>query len=63
MNNWISTTDKLPPDDNEVLVYINDPDLGAAPTWMTTAAFCESYWLGVEECKVTHWMPLPEPPK
>ena len=63
MTDWISTKNKLPPDDNEVLVYINDPDLGGLPSWMTTSAFCEGYWLGIVKCNVSHWMPLPEPPK
>ena len=63
MTDWISTKDKLPPDDNEVLVYINNPDLGGLPSWMTTAAFCEGYWLGVEKCNVSYWMPMTEPQK
>lgn len=63
MADWISTTDKLPPDDNEVLVYVNNPELRSVGSLITTAAFCEGYWLGVENCNVSYWMPLPEPPK
>ena len=35
MADWISVKDRMPTDDNEVLVYINDPDLGGLPSWMT----------------------------
>lgn len=63
MSKWISVEDKLPSDDNDVLVCINNPNLGGLKPWLTTAAFCDSVWLGVSDCNVSYWMPLPKLPK
>jgi hypothetical protein len=65
---WIPVTERLPKDiDEEVLVCTEDygvSDLG----FVTVATYGVSGWLECWERKtyltaVTHWMPLPEPPK
>lgn len=68
-NEWISVKDKLPKDDMRVLVYRDD---------YTDSIYFGRYFYSLHEPrdvpifgiggigqtdKVTHWMPLPEPPK
>lgn len=62
MVEWFSVKEKLPEDDRNVLVYDdNDDEL--------YIAWYEEYnnrWYSQESERlygVTHWMPLPEPPK
>jgi len=72
LNNWISVKDRLPKEDVAVLVYgqvLNDPpdvigvrrryngDQDWKHTWESEDGFI------YREDDVTHWMPLPEPPK
>jgi hypothetical protein len=72
LNNWISVKDRLPEEDIAVLVYgqvLNDPpdvigvrrryngDQEWKYTWESEDGFI------YREDDVTHWMPLPEPPK
>lgn len=57
---WISIEDRLPENDEPVLVYkarCND-----AYANMETAYFDYGRWMGVVGENVTHWMPLPAPP-
>ena len=63
---WISVKDRLPELEEDVLAY--DPSLesisvgylsaflGHNPTWVI------DFGQSISDC-VTHWMPLPEPPK
>lgn len=62
--NWISVNDRLPEDSGQYLVCANDGYQVRISTllfwiknktWQLTGR--RSYW------KVTHWMPLPEPPE
>ena len=59
MSKWISVEDRLPPDQQEVLVYtVSQKGLGNID---------KGYWsigrfIHRGSAKVTHWMPLPEPP-
>lgn len=67
MSDWISVKDRLPEDLKRVRVY--------APVFGITDGYLDKIKMdrGYKECwrlvdatclwKVTHWMPLPEPPK
>jgi hypothetical protein len=57
---WIDVKDRLPEKENEYLVFgIN----------VTTLNFIEGEWYSdvfnaiIDKKLITHWMPLPEPPK
>jgi len=58
---WISVKDRLPETDCDVLAY--RVGAGSLPSWIEIArCFTDRrtrQWVG----HVTHWMPLPEPPK
>ena len=56
---WISVKERMPDRETKVLCFYRYPDI-------TTV--CQNYYYGnghwlSEGCMVTHWMPLPEPPK
>lgn len=58
---WISVEEKLPKEAEDVLVFCRNDTI----TWVVIAHHVGRQWwrVGVPiEC-VTHWMPLPEPPK
>ena len=65
-DNWVSVKDKLPDDMQKVLATgynWNDPKDGRH---YVACEFFGGVWMGDndEEFKyITHWMPLPEPPK
>lgn len=75
MDNWIRTADKMPPVGQSVLIYRKivykkgvDPIKGPIEherDWITNGIWTGSRWTyyGYEAPDVTHWMPLPEPPK
>ena len=59
---WISVEDKLPEEDVRVIVYSSIKTIGIAyqinNLWFTRDLLMSS------PCdKITHWMPLPEPPE
>jgi len=60
LREWISTADRLPPQDIRVLVC-------DAHKWIWTAVYENGLWTttaGDEPgCEITHWQRLPEPPK
>ena len=69
---WIPVTERLPDTSHSVLVagkmkyewekeYTRFVDLG----WNDGVSFetCNDWYEGQHEFEVTHWMPLPEPPK
>lgn len=67
---WIPMSEKLPEKSEHYLVHINCwQDGKIMSSWMQVAWFCKKfYWehLHSEDVfkeTVTHWMPLPEPPK
>lgn len=66
---WIPVAERLPKTDDLVIVAIHD-DSGDTPYDVTNVGFyLDVFPLGIwvvenERCNyVTHWMPLPEPPK
>ncbi len=57
---WISVNEGLPEEDTRVLVYL---DRNANPyTFFDTDRLKNGKWVRWNKC-VTHWMPLPKPPK
>ena len=67
---WIPVTERFPEKTNHYLVYIECKCDGIfMSAWVQVAWFCEKfYWEHVQgddvfKETVTHWMPLPEPPK
>ena len=58
--NWVSVDDELPDEGEEVLMYMND---GAVMSDIKCHSGRYSNKYGFERSRVTHWMPLPEPPK
>lgn len=56
---WISVEEMLPERDKEVLCFFVYPD---STTVCQNVYYGNGHWLG-EGSFVTHWMPLPEPPK
>ena len=67
---WVSTAERLPEEEGWYLVYTTPK---RAHKSINKAMFCkgyewcdpEPYWRGAggHWANVTHWMPLPEPPK
>ena len=56
MDEWVSCDKALPEEGVSVLVYCADSQEIAVDCW-----WCDEWHMFGEE--VTHWMPLPEPPK
>ena len=56
---WISVKDRLPDRDGWYLAMIKWADEA------TTLYFSDDYWRDIEDdiCFVSHWMPMPMPPK
>ena len=70
MSEWINADERLPEDDSQVLCwYLNEDghysytvgsyDRRLQPCWETDIDGNERFY---EPVKITHWMPLPEPP-
>ena len=57
---WIPVTERLPEDDDDVLI------MSSGSISMGYYSVYNEYWadyINVYNSDVTHWMPLPEPPK
>ena len=64
-NGWISVKDRLPEDFQKVLVFWKEHGEPMVDTafWQKDAKrFDGEHWVRMED-KVTHWMPIPEPPQ
>ena len=61
ISQWISVKDRLPENDVEVMLY--DTDCGVVLGWYDDEIedFATEFISPLDA--VTHWMPLPEPPK
>lgn len=57
---WIPVTERLPAENTRVLVWLTD--IVGAYTKMDTDRLKNNRWVRWGQY-VTHWMPLPEPPK
>lgn len=58
---WISVEERLPPEDSTVMVWVGEMAIWCyinGDRWYT--GYCD---ITTTEAGVTHWMPLPEPPK
>ena len=67
-NEWVSVDENLPDFDVPVLVYVKDifDNKGTISITKYTITYdLTNNWLGYENSsfKITHWMPLPEPPE
>jgi Protein of unknown function (DUF551) len=64
---WISVKDRLPPKDTPVLCYYYDQYMDVMEYWYDNEKgkpeFFNPPLTAVTIEDVTHWMPLPEPPK
>ena len=65
MAEWVSVADRLPEPETEVLARCRYKD-----AWHILACYVSKRWydqwytiVAGQWVKVTHWMPLPEPPK
>lgn len=64
---WISVEDELPPSCDEVFIWprpeFNDMEIYTASYYIHSNCF--EVWDGCDHTPVpvTHWMPLPDPPK
>lgn len=65
VSHWISVNDRMPANGQDVLVYIDD----YGESRITGCNYDNGVWYDcVMNCEIvipniTHWMPLPEPPK
>lgn len=58
---WISVKDRMPEPPAQCLVY---SDKARRPRGMETATYTNLGWMTAAYFpEITHWMPLPEPPK
>ena len=63
---WIPVTERLPEENEVVLVADNANDIGIGslqPLWHGVVWVVPFEDVDNEFCPITHWMPLPEPPK
>lgn len=74
MTDWISVKDKTPGKDGNYLIFYGDSALLKAKLYEREQAVGIAYWSEKRNCwweiemnrttpYITHWMPLPEPPK
>jgi hypothetical protein len=63
MSEWISVTDRLPTLHSETLIWVSWGELTFHAVAMLQNDGWESCDMTVPFDEVTHWMPLPDPPK
>ena len=56
---WISVKDRLPDDEENVLAFV----FGEAEVCCLKNGVWRNEWMKFYDGDITHWMPLPEPPK
>lgn len=62
MSEWISVSEKLPEKLDEYIVMIKGAKVPTALWYNPNGELWKTEELGIKY-PVTHWMPLPEPPK
>lgn len=67
---WISVKDKLPPEDESVLVVVHECSEAFEPiSLVEISSYSHDFDFDLTDLPIggvvdiTHWMPLPEPPK
>ena len=61
---WISVKDRLPEIGRSVIVYNAPAKCAAEAMYKGEGRFLQFRWSArLQEHEVTHWMPLPQPPK
>jgi hypothetical protein len=66
MSDWVSVKDRLPNKAGRYLIHVeNAANYHRLPDDIVIAVWVIKQWGfdGMEYNRVTHWMPLPEPPK
>ena len=67
-NKWISVKDQLPDDQQEILTYWAEKKMIDAQTYYLEYGTPGQWWMFgwqnhlLSSGRITHWMPLPEPP-
>ena len=61
MTDWISVQEKLPPEYGKYLVVYRILDSTSVDIMIYDTV--QKQWLNHQDGVVTHWVPLPEPPK
>ena len=59
---WVPVTERLPDKGQKVLIYWREAGEPAIDTAFWQGEWAALHWTNMGD-KVTHWMPLPEPPK
>ena len=62
VNQWISCKDRMPEDNDRVLILAKNESVYIAKH-RVFGHFVVSFEYWLDDTEVTHWMPLPEPPK
>lgn len=63
IDEWISVNDKLPEQDENVLVFTKDKDIMTMIYKVIPFRWYKPKFGGFDKDYVTHWKPRPEPPK
>ena len=59
---WISVEDRLPDGEDPVLIFVKETEHYGFHKEKRKVYYCQ-YLAYADDYEVTHWMPLPEPPK
>lgn len=66
MSEWISVKDRLPPED-ELILVVYEKKVTVGSRWKSGLAIFDWEYTGdgqwVPNEEITHWMPLPKPPE
>lgn len=60
---WIPVSERLPEDWKERVLVLLTKDLVYGHPVVDTDRCMDGIWMRYSDCHITHWMPIPEPPK